>query len=247
MKHAHDMPEMCIFKLGSTFAQTARALGDFDAWTARAFAQTDLRVRVVDVEHGEAPPVFSRCAGVVMTGSHAMVTDDLHWSVGLEGWLRGALDEAIPILGVCYGHQLLARAAGGRVDYHPAGREIGTVEIHTLPAAADDPLFLSVPSPFLAHATHAQSVLELPPGAMHLAMNDFEHIHAFRLGEHAWGVQFHPEFDARIMRAYIDALAEQITALGRDTESLRSEVADTPVAAGILRRFGEIVAAGLLE
>jgi GMP synthase (glutamine-hydrolysing) len=232
-----------IFKLGSTFPDTAARLGDFDRWTASALAGSNVPVAVVDVEHGEPLPAMSRCAGVVMTGSHAMVTDNLPWSVGLEGWLRDAVDDAVPILGVCYGHQLLARATGGRVDYHATGREIGTVEIRTLQACADDALFSAVPGSFLAHTTHAQSVLELPPGAVHLATNAYERNHAFRLGESAWGVQFHPEFDTQVMREYIGGLAAQLEAAGRDVERLLGEVTETPIAAGILGQFGALVAA----
>jgi GMP synthase (glutamine-hydrolysing) len=238
------MKELFVFKLGSTWPQTAQRLGDFDQWTLQSLASPAVPLTVVDVEHGERLPDHGRCAGVVMTGSHAMVTDDLPWSLALEAWLRDAVAEAIPVLGVCYGHQLLARATGGTVDYHPAGREIGTVEIRMLPQRSHDPLFDAVPSRFPAHTTHAQSVLELPPGAVHLAMNAYESNHAFRIGDCAWGVQFHPEFDARVMREYINGLAGQINALGRDVDELLGAVTDTPVATGILHRFGELAAAG---
>jgi len=237
------MKELFVFKLGSTYPQTAQRLGDFDQWTLRSLASPGMRPEVVDVEHGERLPDHRRCAGVIMTGSHAMVTDNLPWSVDLEAWLREAVPEPVPILGVCYGHQLLARATGGKIDYHPAGREIGTVDIRLLPQSSNDPLFGAVPDCFRAHTTHAQSVLELPPGAVHLAMNAYESNHAFRLGDCAWGVQFHPEFDAQVMREYIAGLASQITALGRDVDRLLGEVGETPVAAGILRKFGDLVAA----
>lgn len=236
------MKKLYIFKLGSTFPETARRLGDFDRWTSRALDAADAPVEILDVEHGAALPGHALCAGIVMTGSHSMVTDDLPWSVALEGWLRTALERSVPILGVCYGHQLLARAAGGRVDYHPQGREIGTVEIQTLPACAADPLFRGAPAIFRAHATHAQSVLELPPGAIHLAMNAWERNHAYRLGECAWGVQFHPEYDKTIMRAYINGLAEQLRSAGRNVDDLQREVTDTPFANGIPRRFRKLAA-----
>ncbi|MGD8324363.1 MAG: glutamine amidotransferase [Gammaproteobacteria bacterium] len=235
------MKRLFVFKLGSTWPDTARRLGDFDQWTARTLGTLDVPLEVIDAEHGMSLPGHARCAGVVMTGSHAMVTDDLPWSVKLESWLREALEQRVPILGVCYGHQLLARAAGGHVDYHPEGREIGTVEIRTMPASAADPLFAGVPESFRAHTTHAQSVLGLPPGAVHLAGNQYERNHAFRLGDCAWGVQFHPEYTTAIMREYIEGLAEQLRAAGVDVARLSEDVIDTPVARNILRRFGESV------
>ena len=63
------------------------------------------------------------------------------------------------------GHQLLAHALGGQVDYNPAGRESGTIELSLDPAAHQDPLFSGLPSRFPAHATHLQTVLRAPEGA----------------------------------------------------------------------------------
>jgi GMP synthase (glutamine-hydrolysing) len=233
--------KLWIFKLGTTWADTLQRLGDFDRWTMSRLDVSDGDVGVVDIELGEPPPEHEQCAGIVMTGSHAMVTDELPWSVGLEAWLREGIDRRIPMLGVCYGHQLLASAAGGMVGYHPNGREIGTVEIQTLPLDAPDSLFGDAPESFLAHTTHAQTVLELPPGAVRLAANDYEANHAFRLGECAWGVQFHPEYDTRIMREYINGQAEKLKAAGRDVDALLRAVTDTPVAGRILSRFGAFV------
>jgi GMP synthase (glutamine-hydrolysing) len=98
------------------------------------------------------------------------------------------------------------------VDYHPGGREIGTVDIDLLPAAVDDPLFASLPPGFSAHVVHAQTVMEPPPGAVRLAENAFEPTHAFRVGRRAWGVQFHPEFDLVRMTGYVDRLAADLVA-----------------------------------
>ena len=85
-----------------------------------------------------------------------------------------------------------------------------------------------------------QSVLALPPGAVLLAENDFEPHHAFRLGSCTWGVQFHPEYDCRIMRDYILAQADSLADSGRDIDSLLHTVRETPTANSILRRFASL-------
>lgn len=231
-----------IIKTGSTYPDTLRRLGDFDKWMADALAAVDVPLAVVDAEHGAELPAFDACAGILITGSHAMVTDRLPWSLRLEGWLRELLDERIPIFAVCYGHQLLAQAAGGRVDYHPDGKEIGTVDIHTLPDSADDPLFGSAPAVFRAHATHSQSVRQLPEGAVRLAYSEHEANHAFRLGDCAWGVQFHPEYDVTMMREYIDGQAADLIAAGRDPQRISDAVVETPYALQIMRRFARLAA-----
>lgn len=231
------MKVLYIVKVGTTFPATAKRFGDFDRWTREALGESSIELRVVDVEHGAALPPAEECAGAVITGSHAMVTDNLPWSLRTERWITSLLRSEVPIFGICYGHQLLARAAGGEVGYHPHGQEIGTVQIELLDAAADDVVFGSLPRRLLAHATHTQTVLRLPPGAVHLATNDFEPNHAFRIGRCAWGVQFHPEYNAAIMRSYIDEQAEKLGARGIDTAALRSRVADTPESLASVRSF----------
>lgn len=166
-----------------------------------------------------------------------MVTDNLDWSLALEGWIRSIVTAAVPLLGICYGHQLLGRAMGGQVGYHPRGKEIGTFDIRLRPEAREDPLFSAFPAQFPVHATHAQSVLALPRGAVLLAENDFEPHHAFRIGSCAWGVQFHPEYDSRIMRDYILAQADSLVESGRDTDSLLHAVRETSTANSILQKF----------
>ena len=146
----------------------------------------------------------------------------------------------IPLLGICYGHQLLGRAMGGQVDYHPQGKEVGTFDVRLRTESREDPLFSGLPPQFPVHATHSQSVLTLPPGAVLLAENDFDPHHAFRLGPCAWGVQFHPEYDSRIMRDYIQAQANSLVDTGRNPESLLGAVRETPAANSILKKFADL-------
>jgi len=146
------------------------------------------------------------------------------------------------VLGVCYGHQLLAHAFSGTVDYHPEGRESGTHTVTLTESAASDALFGTMPSQFSAQLTHKQSVLSLPPQALLLGASDFEPDHAFRIGEYAWGVQFHPEFTDEVMRSYLAVQALDIESEGGDAAALKSgfgacageDIAFTHSAQGIL-------------
>jgi GMP synthase (glutamine-hydrolysing) len=235
------MKSLFVIKAGSTFDTEVERLGDFETWVERGLGQLTCPVVVIDVVGGEPLPAPVLCAGAVVTGSHAMVTDNLPWSVAIECWIRELIAADVPYLGICYGHQLLGRAAGGEVGYHPRGREVGTVTIELTEEGRRDPLFDGVPGCFAAHATHAQSVLRLPEGAIRLAFNGFEPNHAFRVGDSAWGVQFHPEYTKEIMETYVRDEIADLDAEGRDGAVLRDVVADAPYAGLVLTNFASFV------
>ena len=101
------------------------------------------------------------------------------------------------------------------MDYNPAGRESGTIRLELDPAAAADPLFAGLPASFPAQATHLQTVLRAPDGATVLARSPQDGCHAFRWGDHAWGLQFHPEFATHHIRGYVHARADCLQRSGR--------------------------------
>lgn len=234
---------LTIVKIGTTFPDILERYGDFDAWISDGLGSGRHGIRVVDAEHGEPLPPARTCSGVVVTGSHAMITDNPPWTSETAEWIPLLLEKEIPFLGICYGHQLLAQAMGGEAGFHPGGKEIGTVEIELLPESAADPLFSSLPSPLAVQAAHAQTVLALPPGAVRLAGNGFEPHHAFRLGPCAWGLQFHPEFNRSIVRSYVLNQAKELEAAGRDLSAILGALKETPFAALILRRFAALARA----
>ena len=231
---------LVILKAGDTFDALRDAQGDFEHWVARGLGDTRLPVVVLDPRRGDTLPAPGALSGVVLTGSHSMVSHREDWSETTASWLAGIVASGTPVLGICYGHQLLAHALGGEADDHPAGLEIGTVTVCLTDAAADDALFHDLPHAFPAHVVHRQSALRLPDGAVRLAGNAFEPNQAFRVGERAWGVQFHPEFDAAAMCGYIDAVADDLRAEGKDPAALRNGVAATPTAAQLLGRFAHL-------
>ncbi|SIR31497.1 glutamine amidotransferase [Pseudacidovorax sp. RU35E] len=229
---------LLIVKTGSTFEALRAQQGDFDDWIARGLGPHALPVLVVDRRTGAPLPEPSELRGIVITGSHEMVSHRAEWSERTAAWLARCVESGVPVLGICYGHQLLAHALGGEVDFHPGGLEIGTVPLELAPAARDDPLFAGLPQRFAVNVIHRQSALRLPPGAVPLATNAHEPHHAFRVGRCAWGVQFHPEFDANAMRGYVQAHAAQLD----DAAAIEDRVRSTPEAASLLQRFGQLTA-----
>jgi GMP synthase (glutamine-hydrolysing) len=230
-----------ILKTGSTLPTLAARKGDFEDWILAGLGTGKQEALIVDVTRGERLPDPGRLAGVVVTGSHAMVTERLPWSERAAEWLAGAVDHGLPSLGICYGHQLLAHALGGEVLDNPHGREYGTAEICLTPEGLADPLFCGLPPTLQAQVSHVQSVVRLPHGARRLACSAGDGCQAFAVGQAAWGVQFHPEFDAEIARAYLQHSRAALAAQGQDPDRLLAGIVETPTSAGILKRFFVIV------
>ncbi|RMH04211.1 MAG: glutamine amidotransferase [Planctomycetota bacterium] len=226
-----------IVRTGTTKDAICVRHGDFAAWIRAAAGWSEAEAVEAAPYLGEEMPPPSGFAGAVLTGSPAMVTERAPWMLALEDWLRRARDASLPLLGICFGHQLLASAFGGRVGDHPRGMELGTVEIELLPAAAEDPLLAGLPERFPAQATHAQSVLEPPPGAVVLARSAYEPCHALRFAPRCWGVQFHPEIGAAVMDGYKECYRSEAQAGRLHIGFLGEPTRESPAAASVLRRF----------
>ncbi len=217
------------------------ALGTFESWITRGLGIPVAETRVAAVFRDEPLPEPEALRAAVITGASAMVTDHEPWSERTASWLRRAAAVDLPMLGICFGHQLLAHALGGVVGDNPAGREIGTITVHRLPESDTDPLFSVLRRDLTVQATHVQSVLELPPETVRLAESPMDPHHAFRFGDHVWGVQFHPELDAALIRAFIEDRAGILRAEGLDPEALARNTRDSDDGHALLRRFAEIV------
>lgn len=231
------MKKLLIVKTGNTFDSIVRLHGDFDDFVIKQAGLSKSDVSVVSVHQGEALPSAQNITGVVITGSHSMVTDKAEWSERTAAWLRSLAGRSIPVLGICYGHQLIGHAFGGVVDYHPKGPELATVNIKLTAAGQADPLLGCLDEIFPGHVVHSQTVLRLPPQATLLAGNDFEPHHAFVIHDCIWGVQFHPEFNADIALMCLDELQAELIGQGYDPCSLRESVKEHPCGNILFKRF----------
>ncbi|AHK79303.1 glutamine amidotransferase [Ectothiorhodospira haloalkaliphila] len=237
------MRTLLIIKTGTKIPSLQDHPGDYGDWIARGMGWSLDQVRVVDVQAGEALPDAGSIAAVAITGSGAMVTEQADWMVRTAHWLTGAVDRGVPILGICFGHQLLAWALGGHVDYNPRGIEVGTTAVHLTDAAAGDPLLSVLPKAFPAQVSHSQSVLTLPAGAVRLGWSDMDDHQGFRFGERAWGLQFHPEFDERIVPHYVEYYRQRLAEQGLGADDLLRQVRAAPESEGVLGQFGVLVRA----
>lgn len=226
-------PRLLIIQTGTVAEPVRKTRGDYPSWFMR---ELGFETPVVRAHEGEKLGDV-RFDGIIVTGSPLSVTERAPWMDELGQRLLELGRKGTPVLGVCFGHQLLARAAGGDVALNPRGREIGSVTVQLTAAGAKDPLFTWARQPVVeCQATHVDAVEPLPPGATLLAGNENTPVQAYRLSETVAGVQFHPEIDAGTMRDIIASRAERLASEGLDARALQAQVRDTDAAA-ILRAF----------
>jgi GMP synthase (glutamine-hydrolysing) len=223
------MASVCIVVTGRPVPSAQRARGGFAEMVRRA-ASDAWRGEWLDFDATSEQPL-PEARALVITGSPASVTERAGWMLRREAELARAVAAGMPILGICFGHQLLAQALGGRVEKNPRGREIGTVRFEP---TTNDPLLASTQR---VNMSHVDAVVELPPGARVLGTTSLDPFAALRFGEQAWGVQFHPEFDAEIVRCYVRERRQLIQAEGLEPAALEAGATDTPEGAAVLQRF----------
>lgn len=151
-------------------------------------------LRSVRVDRGEAvpgPEAVSGMAGLVVMGGPMGVHDELAWLEGERSLLRAAVGAGLPVLGVCLGAQQLAAALGAPVMTGPSP-EYGVGEVHLRVDALGDPVFGAAPTPLPCVHWHGDT-FDLPDGAVRLASSDAYENQAFRVGDRAYGLQFHVE------------------------------------------------------
>ncbi|MDR2401002.1 MAG: glutamine amidotransferase [Deferribacteraceae bacterium] len=188
---------------------------------------------VIDVYRGETLEPPAGYSSAIITGSPAMVTDHLEWSERTAAWISDAVKIGLPLLGVCYGHQLMSYALGGSVDYLAGGAEIGTLDIYL--NNADSPLLYGVPKVFKANLVHSQTVTRLPEGALSAARSERDPNQIIIYNDTAFSLQFHPEYSGSVMRDYIEVYKSEDPENAGKYGKLSAE--DTPESRDILRRF----------
>lgn len=194
---------------------------------------------IVFVAEGQELPNFDEVTSVIISGSMAMVTDKPDWAMRASEWLKEAEKRNIPMLGICFGHQLLAYTFGGKVDWHPCGMQFKTKMIEVTKEGETDLLMSKMPKTFLANVGNSQSVTQLPPGAVRVCTNETEVNASFRLKDNIWGIQFHPEINDEYLKAILLSLKDSMATQGIDTMELLKNIQPTHCCA-ILKNFVEL-------
>ena len=178
---------------------------------------------------GDALPDPTAYDALLVLGGAMGANDDeaFSWIGPTKGLLARAVQERVPTLGLCLGHQLLSAALGGTVTVNPAGHQVGLHRIGWTAEAADDPLV----GPLARNGTsevgvhwNYDVVVEPPPGSVVLARTDRGEVQALRHTPWAWGLQWHPEVDLAVTRAWADGDHQNIIEKGIDRESMLAAI-----------------------
>ena len=187
--------------------EVADAVGDYTELYPKAFGRVGLDLRIYEATEGELPSSLDECDGWITSGSRRSSFEDEPWIHAVADLQRALAEARRPQVGICFGHQLLARALGGEVQQAPVGWGVGgrTFEI-TGPAPWMDP----APERFTILMSHRDQVTRLPEGAELVAGAEYCPVGAYRIEDHVFCVQGHPEFVPELSRILMERRRETI-------------------------------------
>ncbi|MEA2999281.1 MAG: hypothetical protein QOK17_1114 [Sphingomonadales bacterium] len=223
---------VAILRTGSPPPELVRRFGQYDAMFARLLG-AGFETVGYDVQRGEYPAAVEDHPAYLITGSPAGVYDPLPWIAPLKDFLRSARGKA-KLVGICFGHQVMAEAYGGHVEKSERGWGVGLhdYEVWQRPGwMADAPATIAVP------VSHQDQIVLLPPDSEVLAANAFSPVGMLAYpGQDAISMQFHPEFEPDFARALVEARRDILP----DPDSAIASLAardDRPLVAEWIRRF----------
>jgi GMP synthase-like glutamine amidotransferase len=221
--------DLGILVTGAPPAELRDHFADYGTMIASLLRARDSAVRCTayDIRALQFPPSIDAHDGYLISGSRHAAYDDLPWIHRLTAFIRELDAERKPLVGICFGHQLIAQALGGRVQQAKQGWGIG---VHHARLERDVPWIAADGDDYALVASHQDQVVELPPRAEKLAGSSFCPIAMYRVDRHIFAMQGHPEFSREysqalmtVRRSAIDAdrIAAGMRSLGEDVDSAR--------------------------
>ena len=208
----------------------AETFGRYDAMVAALLGE-GFETTAYRVADGRMPPAPDAHPAWLITGSSAGVYDDLPWIAPLEDFLRAARGQA-KLVGICFGHQIMARAFGGRVEQSSKGWGVG---LHRYDVLAQRPWMDGAPS-IAIPVSHQDQVIAPPAGATVLAASEFTPFAMLGWGDDAMSMQCHPEFAPGFAAALYDSRRDRLPDAAGAIESL-GQPNDEARVAGWIRAF----------
>jgi GMP synthase-like glutamine amidotransferase len=216
-----------ILQCGQSPDVLKASLGDYPDMFVRLLSGRGFDFRTFHVEAMEFPASIHEADGWLLTGSRHGAYEDHAFIPPLEDFIRRAYAEDVPLVGICFGHQIIAQALGGKVVKHPGGWAVGSQEYDF----GGETVTLN--------AWHQDQVVALPDGAEIVGRNAFCENAALVYGDRAYSVQAHPEFDDAFIRGLIEHRAKGKVApeLLDAAEARMGQKIDSPLLADRIDAF----------
>ena len=166
------------------------------------------QIKIVNIYENSLPSLSENSVWIIL-GSRYSVYDQIEWIDLFKNHIQKGIDNKIPMLGICFGHQILSDVLGAEVGNNDKGWEIGSSTVSLTDAGQKSLLFKGFKDSFLVYESHHDTAINLPSNVDILAQNEYG-LQSFSYSDFIFGVQFHPEFNFDVMKAYYLARIEKI-------------------------------------
>jgi len=195
------MKDVLIIDCGPSLSDVSKHYGVAPEWIMESLKDTGCNFTWVKPYNGDSIKPYDSDAWII-TGSPCSVYEGTDWMLDIEENLRSLQFSPKPVLGICFGHQLIAKSFGGMVELNPKGWELGAYPVQFTEAGKKAQLFSGMEDAAIVYESHQDSVTILPENAVELANNNKGN-QAFKIHNNLYGVQFHPEFSLEVIKMYV--------------------------------------------
>ena len=195
------MKDVLIIDCGPSLSDVSKHYGVAPEWIMESLKNKGCNFTWVKPYVGDKIQSNNADAWII-TGSPCSVYNCEAWMVNLEEEMKNIQSSQIPVLGICFGHQLIAKCFGGTVELNPQGWELGAYPVQFTAAGKKSQLFSGMEENAIVYESHQDSVTVLPENAIELARNNKGN-QAFMIHDNFYGVQFHPEFSWEVIKMYV--------------------------------------------
>jgi GMP synthase (glutamine-hydrolysing) len=199
--------KLLIISAGPGLDQIRTEYGHATDWISNLINSSNTKIDINNIYDNEDFDESYYDAWII-TGSASSVVDNLDWMKLLKNKIIYAYDNSIPVLGICFGHQIISSALGGEVVHNDKGWELGSYKLELTQEGFSNALFNDIHPDDYFYFSHEDIVSKLPKNAIRLASNAMG-LQSFSVGNQIFGVQFHPEFTFDIMDQYVKVRYEK--------------------------------------